>query len=177
MKKYKKGFIVTMIILLVIIIIFAIISVLYLLGNNSMQKNQGVNEQIAINSQISITLPQYIGGQKSSWPPVIQESGEPYSCTPGASGMGVRKEITERTINGKTYCITYIGEGAVGITYKTYTFTTFGTQGSSKTTTFTLEYVSCDNYRNNSVDGGIEYNQCKIKYEFIGDECDWIQIN
>ena len=155
-----------MVLLMAIIIFLAIISLIYVLSKNSnafvnnknVQENKLINVPITTSPNISIQLPEYIGGQKSNWPPVIKESGEPYSCTPGASGMGVRKETTERTINGKTYCVTYIGEGAVGITYKTYTFTTFSTQGTTKTTTFTLSYFNCEGY---GVPGNVRYDQCK----------------
>ena len=108
-------------------------------------------------TKISTTLPQYIGGQ-SGWPPVVQESAERYSCTIGSVGMGVKTVTTERTINGKTYCVSLAEEGAMGKIYKTYTYKTFGVQGTSKTMTFTLGYQECGVWRG---DGTTKYSDCQ----------------
>lgn len=94
---------------------------------------------------VSTTLPTpYISGG-GSWPPIITQSATAYSCAPEPFSMGMKKSNTQKTINGKVYCIQTIEEGAAGNDYHTYTYTTaFGS--GTKTTKFVLDYVSCDNY-------------------------------
>ncbi len=132
--------------------------------NNLPQENQLVNTPVQNNTvvntnvQPSTILPQYIGGQ--NWPPVIKTSTVAYSCVSGVVGMGGRTVTTEKIINGKTYCVAYTEEGAMGKIYKTYTYTTALGSGTKATMPFTLSYQECGVYRDNSVSGGAIYNQC-----------------
>jgi hypothetical protein len=103
---------------------------------------KAIAEDYKKKNSISTTLPQYIGGQ-SGWPPVVSESSFAYKCIPSHSQ---NSDTVEKNIGSRTYCITNDHEGAAGSTYNTYTYKTFGIQGSSKSTTFTLRYSGCGGY-------------------------------
>lgn len=99
---------------------------------------------------VSATLPGWLGAQEG-WPPVIKYSSNLYSCTIGRVGMGVPVSTTEKTINGRKYCISVADEGATGTIYYTYTYTTADTNRTDNpgtlTTHFTLGWhnVMCTN--------------------------------
>lgn len=114
---------------------------------------------IVNNSPVSTTLPQYISAQEG-WPPVIQNSALAYSCAQSAGSGDVPTVVTQKTINGKTYCVSLVSDAAAGTIYKTYTYTTASGAGT-KTTTFVLRFVECGNYRDNSTTGGTQYIQCQ----------------
>lgn len=103
---------------------------------------------------VSFDLPsQYIYAQ-NGWPPVIQSSDEKYSCSPSRTEVSNR---VEKTINKRTYCVTLLQEGAAGSSFRTYTYSTFGIQGSSQKTSFTLRYPSCGVWQG---DGTTKYTDC-----------------
>ena len=149
----------TLIIILLVVIIILLGYVAFLKPknanntNNNYQPIEKIND-VVDNSPISTTLPSpYISAQ-NGWPPVIQESGNMYSCVLSHSEMG---DTVKKTINKRDYCITTISDGAAGSIYHTYTYKTLGLQGSSKSTTFTLRYVSCGAYGG---PGDAQYVQC-----------------
>jgi hypothetical protein len=89
---------------------------------------------------ISTRLPSFVSAQ-AGWPPVIQTSSKAYSCSPSRAEGAT---TTQKTINGKTYCITIKSEGAAGTIYYTYTYVTAVTSGGTKTTNFTLAFHNTD---------------------------------
>ncbi len=168
--KNNKGF--GLIGVLIIIVVLLAIGGAYYFGkssnNNVLPQNEGVNNPIqqnvpvqnipVNNNPVSTTLPTpYITAQ-SGWPPVIKDSGEAYSCKLSHTEMG---DTIIKTINKRDYCVTTTSDGTAGSFYYTYTYKTFGIQGSTIFTTFTLRYVDCGVYRDNSSNGGVQYNECK----------------
>ena len=150
--KNKQGFIgISLVIVIIAILAIAGGAYYFETKHNSVPSNvveNNVSQEgqedvpVVANTPLPTTLPQYIAGQ-SGWPPVIQTSGIVYSCTPSHSEMGT---TIEKIINGRTYCITTTSDGAAGSIYYTHTYKTSDVQGSSKTTTFALKYVSCGVY-------------------------------
>ena len=113
------------------------------------QNPNGPDYQLNPKPVISTTLPTpYVHGQGGTWPPTIQYSATLYSCNPPSHTNGMDKSSIERVINGRTYCIVTISEGAAGTIYKTYTYTTADTNRTDRagtlTTTFTLGYQDSD---------------------------------
>ena len=80
------------------------------------------------------------------WPPKIQITNEPYSCTAGGSSTAVPAgQTVERTINGHPYCVTTESEGAAGSVYIMYAYV-FPAGDKTATLTFSIREVQCDNY-------------------------------
>jgi len=124
-------------------------------GESPYQAEDSSDNPFTINPLLSTALPAYISAQ-SGWPPVIQDSSDEYSCVPTTSEM---TKIIQKFINNKVYCVTKFTEGAAGSSYSTYTYKTpFGISNNTKTTTFTLKYVSCGVYGGL---GNTQYEQCK----------------
>ena len=76
----------------------------------------------------------YIATTATDWPPQINLSQYPYSCT-----------AAERTVNGHTYCVTTESQGAAGSIYNLYAYA-FVNQGKTLIFTFSLRYPQCANY-------------------------------
>lgn len=108
------------------------------------------------NTPISTTLsPKYMGSQ--NWPPVVQSSTVAYSCTPDAGVGEVPTEVTEKIINGRTYCITNVTEAAMGQRFGDYIYTTADGSGT-KTASFNLQWSSCGGYGG---PGDAQYDECQ----------------
>lgn len=79
------------------------------------------------------------------WPPQIQIVDSPFTCTEAGVETS-RAGMTQReTVNGRTYCVTKVSEGAAGSTYVNHTYAfPFG----SKTAifTFSIRFPQCSNY-------------------------------
>lgn len=108
--------------------------------------SQSSANQTQQTTTVSTTLPSFIGGQEG-WPPTVTYSSSPYSCTTGATGMGVKTVTKEININGRTYCVQISDEGAAGTVYYTYTYTTANTSlagGGTMSTHFTLGFHDTD---------------------------------
>ncbi|HSX24505.1 MAG TPA: hypothetical protein VLG69_00900 [Candidatus Andersenbacteria bacterium] len=69
------------------------------------------------------------------WPPKIQILNNPLTCT----------QAQQRTIDGHTYCVTVISEGAAGSIYNQYAYA-FSQDTKTVILTFTLQLVQCANY-------------------------------
>ncbi len=79
------------------------------------------------------------------WPPQVQIVPGDLSCIE-AGEVTVRAGRTElRNINGRTYCVTEIIEGAAGSTYTQYAYA-FEHRGDSVILTFTTRVPQCGNY-------------------------------
>jgi len=141
-------------VLLIILGVIIIGGIAYYTGtkNSSVPQNAIKNNNYSSTTVPSSLPTPYISAQ-SGWPPVIQNSSTPYSCTQGSY---IPIEITEKTINGKNYCIKIESEGTAGHIYRTYTYTTKSSIGNSTATTnFTLGYVDCGVY------DGPQHAQCQ----------------
>ena len=101
------------------------------------------------------TTPQNITGSK--WPPVISQSSTAYSCTP-TTAPGAYPAITQKVINGKTYCISSAVDGGAGHFGGDYIYTTASGSGT-KTATFQIQWNNCGGYGG---PGDAQYDQCKI---------------
>ena len=79
------------------------------------------------------------------WPPQATLIEEPFTCTE-AGDESVRAGKTEkRIINGRTYCVTTIVEGAAGSVYTQYAYL-FPVGEATIALTFTVQAAQCGNY-------------------------------
>lgn len=79
------------------------------------------------------------------WPPQIQILKEPFACTDAGTEITRRGQTEKRTIDGRTYCVTKMAEGAAGSIYTQYAYA-FSLAGKTIIFTFTLRAVQCANY-------------------------------
>lgn len=81
------------------------------------------------------------------WPPQVAVSDGVYSCPlSGILPPGLPVGTTEeRTIEGTTYCVTTLGEGAAGSTYTTHTYA-FARNEQTVTFSFSIREPQCLNY-------------------------------
>ena len=87
----------------------------------------------------------YMGLQ--DWPPQVQVINEPYNCAEAGSAIERAGRSETRIINGHTYCVTQLTEGAAGSTYNQYAY---AKAFNDKTVifTFTTREPQCMNYDN-----------------------------
>ena len=80
-----------------------------------------------------------------SWPPKISVSNKAFTCTEGGTpGNGY---TYKRLVNGHSYCLNELSDGAAGSIYTTYTYT-FSKGIKAISLSFTLQAVECGNYDN-----------------------------
>ncbi len=97
---------------------------------------------------ITFAYPEMLGTKYLStvdWPPTMEVSNESFTCTQAGKEIE-RAGITERkVINGQTYCVTKVSEGAAGSTYTMYAYKR-AVPGGTQIYTFSLKFVQCENY-------------------------------
>ncbi len=81
-----------------------------------------------------------------TWPPVVAFETGQFTCTETGDVVMLGGKTTQKSIDGKPYCITVASEGAAGSVYTTYTYATSGGDGIVAKTTFTTKEVQCTNY-------------------------------
>ncbi len=79
------------------------------------------------------------------WPPQIQITSEPFTCTEAGSPIERAGQTKKEIINGREYCVTQVVEGAAGSTYTQYAYAA-DANGKEVILTFTLQAVQCANY-------------------------------
>lgn len=90
-----------------------------------------------------INLLSYI--QPIDWPPASVSSDQAFSCT-AAGSTGARAGKTEsKDINGRTYCVTVITEGAAGSIYSQYAYA-IPWHKQTLSYTFSFRTPQCANY-------------------------------
>ncbi|BFD25166.1 MAG: hypothetical protein JST_000490 [Candidatus Parcubacteria bacterium] len=79
------------------------------------------------------------------WSPTLIVLNAPYSCNPvgNESSPGIWK--AEKTIDGRSYCVSTYSEGAAGTIYKNYSYY-FPLAGQTGVISFFLGYPQCVNY-------------------------------
>ncbi len=79
------------------------------------------------------------------WPPKIQTSSGPFTCTTAGSEIMPNGKTSQQTINNHTYCVTKESEGAAGSIYTQYAYA-FSKDGKTVILTLTVQAVQCGNY-------------------------------
>ena len=96
-------------------------------------------------NNISFRYPETLGTKyiyTQDWPPKVEVSNLPFVC----KETNIEGNITaERIINGRTFCVTEISEGAAGHFYTQYTYA-FSKNNNVIGLSFTLSFVQCGNY-------------------------------
>lgn len=79
------------------------------------------------------------------WPPQVQITDQDFACTEAGEVIDRAGKTEEKTINGTTYCVTEITEGAAGSIYHQYAY---GFEGDDSTVymTASLRFVQCANH-------------------------------
>jgi hypothetical protein len=81
----------------------------------------------------------------TDWPPVARIASEKFSCLEAGLETG-RAGITGLfVVNGNSYCVTKVSEGAAGSTYTQYAYAR-DVLGKNVILTFTLRFPQCANY-------------------------------
>lgn len=81
-----------------------------------------------------------------TWPPVVTFEAGQFSCVESGDVVMPQGKTTQKSIDGKPYCVTVSSEGAAGSVYLTYTYKTLGGDGIVAQATFTIKEVQCVNY-------------------------------
>jgi hypothetical protein len=96
-------------------------------------------------NNISFRYPETLGTKyiyTQVWPPSVEAANVPFFC----KETNIEGNITsERIINGRTYCVTEISDGAAGHIYIQYTYA-FSKNNNVISLSFTLVFVQCGNY-------------------------------
>jgi hypothetical protein len=79
------------------------------------------------------------------WPPRIQITSGPFACTEAGSETARAGKTALHTVNGKSYCVTKITEGAAGSIYTQFAYA-FSKDSKVPVFTFSLKYTNCDVY-------------------------------
>lgn len=79
------------------------------------------------------------------WPPEVQATSGPLTCTQAGSETAPAGKTEERVIGSRTYCITKESQGAAGSIYTMYAY---ATSKADKVVifTFSLQFPQCVNY-------------------------------
>jgi hypothetical protein len=80
-----------------------------------------------------------------NWPPKIQILNEPFICIESGNETYMTEKTERRIINGGSYCVTTVSEGAAGSTYTQYTYA-FPQGRETLLLTFSLRFFNCENY-------------------------------
>ncbi len=81
-----------------------------------------------------------------AWPPAIESREGAYSCAETSQETsGMADAVSERRVDGRTYCVRVSREGAAGGVYASYVYER-QKDGRLVLATFTLRYPNCDNY-------------------------------
>ncbi len=83
--------------------------------------------------------------QTTDWPPKVTSANTPLTCTEAGAAVALTGKTEQKSIGGRTFCVTTETEGAAGSMYLTYTY---ATEINTKTVSFTfgLKEVQCANY-------------------------------
>jgi hypothetical protein len=93
----------------------------------------------------SSTLPtKYIS--TVDWPPQMRTENTPFSCTEAGSESERAGRTEKIVVNGHTYCVTKVTEGAAGSVYTQYAYAR-AENNNIEIFTFSLRFVQCGNYQ------------------------------
>lgn len=124
----------------IILVIFSIVN-LQAQADSSSWKTDSTNE-------VTFKYPESLGTtyiNTQVWPPNVQAENVPFTCI--ETNPDEYEKTAERIINGRTYCVTEVSEGAAGHMYTQYTYA-FYKNDRIVTLSFTLAFVQCGNFDN-----------------------------
>jgi hypothetical protein len=82
---------------------------------------------------------------KVDWPPAVQVMSGPFVCTEAGNETQPAGKTEQKTVMGRSYCVTIEGEGAAGSVYNQYAYA-FSKNDKTVILTFSLRFVQCANY-------------------------------
>jgi hypothetical protein len=84
------------------------------------------------------------------WPPKVEVQNAPYTCTQAGKETERAGETKSQIINGRTYCVTKLVEGAAGSMYIQYAYE-FEKYAKPVILTFSLRFSQCANYEEDTM--------------------------
>ena len=93
--------------------------------------------------EVNLTTGEYI--RAVDWPPAVQFTDEAFTCAEAGSPTERAGETKSRIINGRTYCVTTVLEGAAGSIYAQYAYAA-EYNGGTVIFTFSTRASQCGNY-------------------------------
>lgn len=183
----KNNSIITILLILILVLLVGF-GAYYLGSKNSFEKEKGQNiknndlqdqtsmlvdniknEVIPNDQQVKNTIllnfsSKYI--KLSPWPPKVERLNTLYVCNPVKSDTIM---VSEKNINGKSYCFTSSIDGGAGHFGGNYIYTTRYGNGI-KSINFSLNYTSCGGYGG---PGDPEYDVCKKDQSKFFDNIDF----
>jgi hypothetical protein len=124
-----------------------IILVVLSIGNLQAQAdNSSWKQYTDSTNEVTFRYPESLGTKyinTQAWPPNIQITNVPFTCI--ETKPDEYEKTAERIINGRTYCVTEVSEGAAGHIYTQYTYA-FSKNDMMVTLSFTLTFVQCGNF-------------------------------
>ncbi len=117
-------------------------------SNNEEDENNSEQESITNIETIDFAFPQSLGTTYIStvdWPPVVRVEEDVYNCTEAGEETARAGQTEEQFINGHTYCVTVVSEGAAGSVYRMYSYN-FVYHEQNVFVTFSLRFPQCANY-------------------------------
>ncbi len=82
----------------------------------------------------------------ADWPPQVSVIGGSLNCTEAGSETERSGKTEKKGIDGRTYCVTKVTEGAAGSVYTQYAYLTETGDDKLISLTFSLRFVQCGNY-------------------------------
>ena len=132
------------VIIVVVVIVIVILGIYFFPSNKKEIENVGIVPVVPTVPYDSALTTKYISSV-NEWPPKVTLANGTFSCKEGGNEIQTNGTTVQKTINGKTYCVTTASEGAAGSTYTTYMYNTqIGAQIA--TTSFVLRATGCGNY-------------------------------
>ena len=134
-----------------IVIIAGLIMVVFMNipAPSSEEINENPEQVSAINIEtVNFDFPETLDATYVStvdWPPEIRVENTVYSCTEAGEETARAGETKEQVINGHTYCVTVVSEGAAGSVYRMYAYN-FVYDEQNVFVTFSLRFPQCANY-------------------------------
>ncbi len=96
----------------------------------------------------------------TAWPPVVEQSPDPYTCTVGGSEESTNGKVEKITVYNQEFCKTVVTEAAAGSVYKEYTYET-KQDGRVVSLDFTLQEPQCGNYNDT------ERSDCEAEHTYF----------
>jgi len=99
-------------------------------------------------STVNFQFPETIASEYVStvdWPPQVQTLNEPFTCTEAGVEFDRAGKTEKHIVNGRTYCVTTVSEGAAGSIYTQYAYA-FEKNSQTVIFVFTLRFPQCVNY-------------------------------
>ncbi len=135
----------------VVAIILFIAAVLYSLRtlDTTPERAASLETATSTSSGLTFTYPTTLGTTYIAtvdWPPKFLTVSETLSCTEAGIESDRAGGTEKRIIDGRSYCVTTVAEGAAGSVYRQYAYAFAPDDAATTILTFSLRFPQCGNY-------------------------------